>query len=355
MSCPDPRTAAMRRKRASQSFLTVVGMAGGAFALFLLLRPLMTLNPFLFFGAVALIGCILGALLLSALLAGHRRALGALRASEQHHRMTLASLGDAVLTTDAGGRVTFLNAAAEALTGWPAEAASGQASTTVLRLVSDGTRYPVDRLVELVIHGGEGMRLVGQVVLIARDGAERPVEYRGAPIQADDGTVLGAALILYDISARKQIEDQLQRQTVSDGVTGLANRTLFLSSVQQALARARRRPDYGFAVLMLDLDRFKTVNDSLGPQAGDQLLAATGHRISACVRSTDTVARLSGDEFAILLDDCTESSAGRSRRRPHPAAADGAAGDQRARAGRDSDYRDHNEQHRLRPAGGHAA
>ncbi|MDB9525135.1 EAL domain-containing protein [Oscillatoria sp. CS-180] len=115
--------------------------------------------------------------------------------------------------------------------------------------------------------------------------------------------------IITDISDRKRAEKQLIHDALHDGLTQLPNRTLFVDRLETSLARQRRSPSYGFAVLFLDLDRFKVVNDSLGHAAGDQLLIEVADRLLNCVRAGDTVARLGGDEFTILLDEVTETSA----------------------------------------------
>ncbi|NCD25386.1 MAG: bifunctional diguanylate cyclase/phosphodiesterase [Deltaproteobacteria bacterium] len=135
-----------------------------------------------------------------------------------------------------------------------------------------------------------------------KDGRTIPVSILGYPYMIDD-QIAGAFLVFTDISERKDYEERLTQQALRDNLTGLANRTLLLDRLTQAIARRKRKEDYRFAVLMIDLDGFKRVNDTLGHQAGDQLLQEISHRLSSCLRAMDTVARLGGDEFAILLED----------------------------------------------------
>jgi diguanylate cyclase (GGDEF)-like protein len=120
------------------------------------------------------------------------------------------------------------------------------------------------------------------------------------------------AMLRNDLDTRSRMEDQLRHNTLHDPLTGLPNRTLFMERLSHAIARTKRRKEYLFAVLFLDLDRFKVVNDSLGHQVGDELLVAVARRLQTCLRIEDTVARLGGDEFAILLENISDiSDAGR--------------------------------------------
>ena len=135
-----------------------------------------------------------------------------------------------------------------------------------------------------------------------RDGSDRWMLSRGVAI-CDNGRATRIAGSLTDVTGRKKVEGQLLHDAFHDALSGLANRTLFLDRLGLSLARAKRRPDFHFAVLFLDLDRFKLINDSLGHLIGDRALVAIAHRLEACVRPGDTVARLGGDEFAVLLDD----------------------------------------------------
>ena len=137
---------------------------------------------------------------------------------------------------------------------------------------------------------------------VTRDGRTIPVSMLGYPYVLD-GVISGAFFIFGDISERKRYEAQLTQQALRDNLTDLPNRVLFLERLNRAMTRQRRNTDYRFAVLMIDLDSFKRVNDTLGHQAGDRLLQEVALRLTACLRSMDTVARMGGDEFAVLLED----------------------------------------------------
>jgi diguanylate cyclase (GGDEF)-like protein/PAS domain S-box-containing protein len=140
------------------------------------------------------------------------------------------------------------------------------------------------------------------------DGTFRWVLARGLAFRDAEGKPVRLAGSLTDVTERRLAEQQMQYDALHDGVTLLPNRVLFLDRLGQALARTRRRSAYRFAVVLLDLDRFKIVNESLGPSIGDELLVATARRLETCLRAGDTAARLGGDEFAILLDDITDTS-----------------------------------------------
>jgi len=140
-----------------------------------------------------------------------------------------------------------------------------------------------------------------------RNGTLIPVDMIGFPIRVGE-TINGTIYIYQDISERKSFEAQITHQAFHDALPGLPNRPLFSERLERALERSRRRPEYFYAVLMIDLNKFKAVNDSLGHAAGDQLLIEVGKRLSTCVRAVDTVARLGGDEFAIILEEFTSST-----------------------------------------------
>lgn len=135
-----------------------------------------------------------------------------------------------------------------------------------------------------------------------RDGRLLPVSMIGFPIRVGD-KINGIIYVYQDISERKAFEEQITHQAFHDALTGLPNRLLLAERLERALERSRRRPAFHYALLLLDLNKFKTVNDSLGHPTGDQLLIQVGIRLSSCTRAMDTVARLGGDEFAIILEE----------------------------------------------------
>src|SRR3712207_2249400 len=141
-----------------------------------------------------------------------------------------------------------------------------------------------------------------------KDGTSFSVEYTSTPI-FEDGEVVGAVVTFKDITERKALEEQLHHQAFHDPLTGLPNRALFMDRLEHALTRANRRGSK-VAVLFMDLDNFKVINDSLGHKAGDQLLIAVAERLKAHLRPEDTASRLGGDEFTILVEDVTSVGEG---------------------------------------------
>ncbi|MEH2171719.1 GGDEF domain-containing response regulator [Nostoc sp.] len=352
-----------------------------------------------------------------------------LKQSEQWLTTVLKSIGDAVITSDEAGTITFMNPIAEVLTGWNYADAFGKEATEVFNIAHQKTRIVIESPVKQVLQSGVTMGLPEETILIAKNGTEIPIDDSVAPIKDDNGNITGAVLVFQDITERNQILEALARrqqefkalvenapdiisrfnsqlryvyvnpaiekvtgisaetfigktnvelslpeefcricdrklrqvfqtkeetefecslaigqqtkhyharlvpELANDGsvyfvlsiarnitalklaeaqlihdafhdiLTGLPNRALFMERLERALMQVKRRANYTFAVLFLDLDRFKVVNDSLGHMIGDQLLTALARRLENCLRTGDTVARLGGDEFTILLDD----------------------------------------------------
>ena len=352
-----------------------------------------------------------------------------LKQNEQWLTTVLKSIGDAVITSDALGTVTFMNPIAEELTGWNYSDAFGKQATEVFNIAHEKTHTIIESPVTQILQLDVTVDLPEETTLIARNGREIPIDDSIAPIKDDNGNITGAVLVFQDITERKHILEALARrqqefkalvenapdiisrfntqlryvyvnpaiekvtrisaetfigktnaelnlpeefcriydhklqqvfqtkqemefecslaiawetrhyhtrlvpELASDGsvyfvlsiarnitalklaeaqlihdafhdvLTGLPNRALFMERLERALMQTKRRANYRFAVLFLDLDRFKVVNDSLGHMIGDQLLTALARRLENCLRSGDTVARLGGDEFTILLDD----------------------------------------------------
>ncbi|MEH2208622.1 MAG: EAL domain-containing protein [Nostoc sp.] len=352
-----------------------------------------------------------------------------IKQNEQWLTTVLKSIGDAVITSDESGTVTFMNPIAEVLTGWNYADAFGKEATEVFNIAHQKTRIVIESPVKQVLQSGVTVGLPEQTILIAKNGTEIPIDDSVAPIKDDNGNITGAVLVFQDITERNQILEALARrqqefkalvenapdiisrfnsqlryvyvnpaiekvtgisaetfigktnvelslpeefcricdrklgqvfqtkeetefecslaigqqtkhyharlvpELANDGsvyfvlsiarnitalklaeaqlihdafhdiLTGLPNRALFMERLERALMQVKRRANYTFAVLFLDLDRFKVVNDSLGHTIGDQLLTALARRLENCLRTGDTVARLGGDEFTILLDD----------------------------------------------------
>ena len=222
-----------------------------------------------------------------------------LAAEKERLRVTLLSIGDAVISTDASGRIDFLNPAAEALTGWRNEDTTGRRLPEVLQLIDPVLGRPRPDPVEASLEAGAASS-AGESLIVAHDGQERVVEHASSPIRDALGDISGTVVVLHDATDRYRMQERLRWQATHDPLTGLANRVLLEDRLTQAMARARRQ-DRLLAVCVLDLDDFKAVNDRLGHEAGDELLQEIARRLEHAVRADDTVARLGGDEFVVLL------------------------------------------------------
>ncbi len=216
----------------------------------------------------------------------------------------LDSMGDAVIVADENRNFLVFNPAAERMFGSQATHLVANHCSQTMNLYRSDRVTPFDTRdlpLERSIRGEE----VTDVEMFVRH-AQAPegiwVTVTGRPLKDKNGIPKGGVIVCRDISERKQVEEQLLHDALHDGLTGLANRALFTDRLEQAIARTKQQPDYLFAVLFLDLDRFKVINDSLGHTVGDQLLIAISRRLGASLRRNDLIARLGGDEFAILLE-----------------------------------------------------
>jgi len=226
----------------------------------------------------------------------------ALFEEKERAQVTLNSIGDAVVSTDFRGRVTFLNIVAEHMTGWTQAEACGRSLDEIFFVVDATTREHIPGPAMRAIIENRTVRPEGTSVLIRRDGIEIAIEDSASPIHDTNGGVIGAVMVAHDVTAARDLSAKLARLALHDNLTDLPNRTLLADRLGQALVRAHRNGNFA-ALLFVDLDRFKAVNDSLGHAVGDQLLQAVAERLLTCVRGSDTVSRYGGDEFIILLAD----------------------------------------------------
>ena len=221
---------------------------------------------------------------------------------KERAQATLACIGDAVICTDISGNITFLNPVAERMTGWTLKDAAGRPMSETFRIVDAITRKPIlDPMAKASSQNRAG-NLPSNCVLIRRDWYEIFIEDSVAPIRESDGQVTGAVIVFRDVTATRMLEEKLTHSAEHDFLTGLPNRMLLNDRVSQAIALARRNAGRA-AVLFLDLDGFKHINDSLGHQIGDKLLQSVATRLLASVRAPDTVSRLGGDEFVVLIQE----------------------------------------------------
>lgn len=225
-----------------------------------------------------------------------------LQTEKELFRVTLASIGDAVITTDAAQRVTYLNKVAEDLTGWAEAEARGRPLAEVFRIVHEETREPADDPVVESARAKERVGPLNHTVLICRDEREISIDSSVAPILDSSGVTIGAVLVFRDVTAQRKLAQQLSHQATHDTLTELVNRREFERRLAHLLASAS--PYAPHALLYLDLDQFKVVNDTCGHAAGDDLLRQISALLRTKLRARDTLARLGGDEFGVLLEHC---------------------------------------------------
>ena len=215
----------------------------------------------------------------------------------------LSCIGDAIISTDISGRITYLNPAAEKITGWSVQEALGLPMADVMKIIDVATpRIPAEAAIDQDAVAG----LAASRILIRRDGMETVVEDSVAPIHDQGGRAIGAVIVFRPLTEARATALRMSRLAQYDFLTGLPNRMLLGDRLTQALALAAR---YGrrLAVLFVDLDGFKDVNDTAGHAFGDQVLQSVAKRLVACVRGSDTVSRQGGDEFVILLSEIDDS------------------------------------------------
>lgn len=240
-----------------------------------------------------------------------RQAAGeALFFEQQRADVTLSSIGDAVLSSDILGHVTYLNPVAERMTGWLRQEAVGRPVDEVLQIVDGTTREPARSPMDQAVRLDRTVGLTPNCLLVRRDGLETPIEDSASPIHDRRGQAIGAVMVFRDVSEARAMSLQAVYLAQHDFLTDLPNRVLLSDRLTQAIALARRH-GHRLAVLFLDLDQFKHVNDSLGHAIGDLLLQSVARRLVACVRDSDTVSRQGGDEFVVLLSeiDCADDAA----------------------------------------------
>lgn len=221
---------------------------------------------------------------------------------EQKERVevTLHSIDDAVITTDAQGVIDYLNPAAERLTGWSMTMAFRQPLMQVLHIVGDDqTRLLLNPILS-VLASGASSHLPPHCLLVRPDGQRAAIEDSTAPIRSRDGSIIGAVLVFRDVTVARATAAQIAHQALHDALTGLPNRLLASDRLKQAIEAAQRN-GMCVGVLFLDLDRFKNINDSLGHSSGDYVLEQVAARLLAVTRASDTVSRQGGDEFMIIM------------------------------------------------------
>jgi diguanylate cyclase (GGDEF)-like protein/PAS domain S-box-containing protein len=235
----------------------------------------------------------------------------ALFREKESAQITLQSIGDGVITTDAKGVIDYLNPVAESLTGWRLEDSQGRAIEEIFRAFHEETCEPLENPLAVAIRRTRSIKSVRPMLLIRRDGNEIYVESTASPIRDGSGAVSGGVLVFHDVSEARELNRRLSYHASHDVLTGLVNRREFENRMERALKSAKAR-ETSYALCCLDLDQFKIVNDTCGHSAGDALLGQVGALLKSKVRWRDTLARLGGDEFGILLESCSLDEAMRT-------------------------------------------
>ena len=228
----------------------------------------------------------------------------ALAEEKERLRVTLQSIGDGVISTDGAGCITFMNTVAEQITGWDAVEAVGRRVEEVFVVVDDAKGAHVPNPVTEALNKREFYYLNEDAVLVSRNGERRAVRDSAAPVRTPQGEIIGAVLVFQDITNARALQKELAHSAMHDGLTGLPNRGSFERALTDAIDQAARE-SREHALCFVDLDRFKQVNDNAGHAAGDALLQQIAQAIRRACRNQDFTARIGGDEFALLLADCS--------------------------------------------------
>jgi diguanylate cyclase (GGDEF)-like protein/PAS domain S-box-containing protein len=228
----------------------------------------------------------------------------ALFREKESAQITLQSIGDGVVTTNAASVIDYINPVAEDLTGWRLEDAMGKPVEEIFRAFHEETCEPLENPLTVAIRRARAIKSVRPMLLIRRDGNELYVESTAAPIRDGAGRTAGGVLVFHDVSESRELNRRLSYHASHDLLTGLVNRREFENRLERALKSAKAR-ESSYALCYLDIDQFKIVNDSCGHSAGDALLGQVGALLKSKVRWRDTLSRLGGDEFGILLESCS--------------------------------------------------
>ena len=228
----------------------------------------------------------------------------ALFREKESAQITLRSIGDGVITTDAKCHVEYVNPVAEELTGWKVDDASGRPIDEIFRGFHEETCEPLENPLAVSIRRSRSIKSVLPTLLIRRDGNELYIESTASPIRDGKGEVTGGVLVFHDVSESRELNRRLSYHASHDILTGLVNRAEFETRLERALKSAKAQ-ETSYALCYLDLDQFKIVNDSCGHSAGDALLGQLGALLKSKIRWRDTLARLGGDEFGVLLESCS--------------------------------------------------
>ena len=237
-----------------------------------------------------------------------RQMAAELAAQSELLRITLRSIGDGVITTDAAGQVTWLNPLAERLTGWINDEAIGQPIDQVFQMLRETSLLPEECPVNVCLRLQRATTPNVDAILLSRDGTHFGIAETAAPIKDDTGLIHGAVLVFHDVTKERLHSGQMTWRATHDHLTGVKNRVVFEARIEQLLADGPGQHGQ-HAVMFLDLDQFKLVNDGCGHAAGDVVLQQVTTILSQSIREQDLLARVGGDEFGIILENCTIADA----------------------------------------------
>jgi diguanylate cyclase (GGDEF)-like protein/PAS domain S-box-containing protein len=237
-----------------------------------------------------------------------KHAEQALQRAKEHAQVTLSSISDGVVRTDAAGRIDFLNPSAERLLGVRLEQVRGQMLSRFYRSIAADARTPKPNVVEECLSSRHVMEPAEASVLVLEDGSELAVRESAAPIIAENGDLVGAVLVFTDVTQIRSLQRRMEHLASHDPLTGLINRREFELRLAEAITDAASSLRQHI-LCYLDLDEFKVVNDTCGHGAGDELLRQLTSVLSAVIPKGNTLARLGGDEFGILFKNCDSDEA----------------------------------------------
>lgn len=242
-------------------------------------------------------------------ISARKHAEMAVFAEKEKAQVTLQSIGDAVITTDAQGCIDYLNPVAQELTGHALREVQGRLISEVFHVVDETTKVPQENPAMVCLREGRVVTVAGHAALLTGTGDSVAIENSAAPIRDRHGDIIGSVLVFHDVSKERRLRRALAYQANHDALTGLINRREFENRLIAALASVKSGSHTAHVLMYLDLDQFKVVNDTCGHQAGDKLLKQVTTLLQSGLRSSDVIARLGGDEFGVLLEHCTSEEA----------------------------------------------
>jgi len=224
---------------------------------------------------------------------------------KEQFKTTFLSVCDGIISTDAKGNVVILNPIAEQLTGWTHEEAVGRSSDEVFHIINEFTRKRCENPVQIVLETGEIIEIANHTLLISKEGCEIPIEDSAAPIKDEQGNITGVVLVFRDFTEKKKSQDEITYLSFHDHLTDLYNRRFFEAEMER-LDTERNLP---ITIIMGDVNGLKLINDSFGHSVGDELLIRIAKKLKKSFRADDIIARVGGDEYAILLTKTDGSEA----------------------------------------------